>query len=703
MLQRGFKCPASGKRPSVWVYQKSGAAFRRRTEKFGGEDEFYSPPSDGTTRTLDDRITEWEAHRQKDVRAWRQSPGGTAVDAQAAAELVGLTGVRTLALRESFKTLFQELMPRFAGIMQDPDVLMTHLDAHPEMDTGLERLVAAELGLTPQALEAARSQPEFQAVMRMLKYGFSDVLGHRLANALRDLDRIFADAFSNDAFNATRLHGEAIGRLLDEGGVQQNLLGLSWSVHARTNGLDWVLPDCAVLTVDADGAYSPFLFGGQEDRVAVLLPLSPQRMLVGLEPGHPLPDLEQFTAQAARCAQQFFLAPQKTDALERLQPFIGETEWGQISDGLETILSGIDPLRTTRETDPIPGLANMDVSAHGLALTEAELRDIAEPLCQLVFSTTRHFNLTRVTKIVVCGHVASAIGARIGDPDFAYADGDTRALIQWIECGEGELAYELFIHADGVQMLHDADHEAHDFAFSLFLQSLAQIHTRAVLTSASHTLDDSLDRLTQSEVGVFARNTALNAAGTFMDNLHGSQIEPVGDDFTANTATRLTRALDAFRAADLPREGSETVRHQQAETLAEAAAEVLVCASRHLAICQTRAVDPLNPAFAPDALMDHLTALSLREWFARLDFDLQRLRVNFAAPLDPERIIALQRHLECLFWARGAILIASDEGGYILPFAESGIDYAALRAQLQDAVAGMLPDNLAEEFENLLR
>ena len=128
MLQKGFRSPCSGKRPSVFVYCRDREPYRKRAEDFGGEDEFYSPVSDGRSGTLDDRITQWEGHRQADVRRWRTMSSGESVSPSEAAEVVGLTGVRTRAIRETFRSLFEDLFPRFASVLQDPDVLMTHID-----------------------------------------------------------------------------------------------------------------------------------------------------------------------------------------------------------------------------------------------------------------------------------------------------------------------------------------------------------------------------------------------------------------------------------------------------------------------------------------------------------------------------------------------------------------------------------------------
>jgi len=93
MLQKGFKRPESSKKhPTVWEYRKSEPPQTpRRIAKLGAEDHFYSQNSQGLFQSLDDKITNWEAHRQADVRRWRTFDDRQPVDASKATELIGLT------------------------------------------------------------------------------------------------------------------------------------------------------------------------------------------------------------------------------------------------------------------------------------------------------------------------------------------------------------------------------------------------------------------------------------------------------------------------------------------------------------------------------------------------------------------------------------------------------------------------------------
>ena len=705
MLQGGFKTADSGRKyPSVWVYRLGEAPKRLRIKKLGGEDEFYSQTSDGSTLTLDDRITSWEAHRQADIRAWRKVPDGTQIDAVQAAKLVGLTGARTRALRSGFKSMFEEVLPKFAQTLQDPNVIMAQIEDRMDLDEVIAASLRTELSLSEEEIADARGNPEFQAVMRMTKYALSDVLSYQFAKTLREFDREFSEAMESDAFNAAKLHGQAIETLLEKDGLRDDLLRLNWAIVQNASEDPWLLPDCAVMVISDKGTYSPFLFGNADNRSAILLPLSTTHMLVGVEPEQLTPDLSAFNANAARCAQDFFIAPAESEALSNYAATIGEAQWGEISDGMQSVLSGIDPLRVEPEFDAISPVQNLSVSTHGIDTNEDDFRAWVTPFCDLIFSTTERFDLNRLAEIVICGDVAAAIGARTGQTDLTYDPDSSLNSMTWIECGDGTLEYVFFIHVNAVDILLDTDHPTSDLAASLFYQSLAQFNTRAILGSIGADNSELFSKLEVAELGSYSRNAIVQAGIVFMDNVIGSRTQPVGLDYRQMVATRLEKAFEVFANSPLPQDGTQDERNILARNLAIAAEDGFVCAARLLAHCQTAGVDPLDPNVASPALREAITTLGLTEWLARLDFDLQRLRVNFGAPLDPERIKSLHGHFERLFWGRGSALVAGtkEEGALILPFSDQTINYGNLRLQMQDWIRSVLPDSLTQDFLKLL-
>ncbi len=63
--------------------------------------------------------------------------------------------------------------------------------------------------------------------------------------------------------------------------------------------ISFILPDCVALGFDKRDGFQSLMGAGLKDVEAVLMPLSPTRMLVGLRPGASFPNLHDFNSAAA--------------------------------------------------------------------------------------------------------------------------------------------------------------------------------------------------------------------------------------------------------------------------------------------------------------------------------------------------------------------------------------------------------------------
>ncbi len=698
MLQRGFRSQCSGKRPSVFVYERDVTPYRKRAENFGGEDEFYSPVSDGRSGTLDDKITQWEARRQADVRRWRSLPNGHAVPAKEAAEVVGLTGVRTRAIRDTFRSLFEDLFPRFASVLQDPDVLMTHIDERIDLNSVYDTVLAQQNGLSADEIAQTYVIPEHRAARRMLDYAMSEVLGHQLSKVLRELDRELARAIDDNNFDAYKLHVEAIEKLIDEGLARDDLLSLNWSILENRSDIPWILPDCAVVALKKNGSFSPFLFGSSDETRAMLLPLSSQRMLVGSKDMINEKDLVDFTTEAAACSRDWFIAHEIRDDLDALRPKIGSNAAVELSEGMKTALSAVDPLRTHKETTDIAPVEQWNVSTHGLEMSEEELRALAIPLCRMVSSASHGFDLSRLDKIVICSDVPYAMASLDGREVTQYSDDDNRRVMNWVEFGKDNLSYALCIHALAVEAVRNPEHESNSSTVRHLLQVLANIHGRAVIASVGLDLHAMLEQFTSDNLGPWTRDVAIHAALTFMDTTYGCRIEEVDDFITDRITTQFIDALTELKDAPIPNKGNTDENNAAAEQLGHSASEAMIAACRYLGLSQEEAFEPMEGRVGEREVCLIIQQLGLVEWFARLDFELQRLRVNFSSPLDPERVVALQRHFERLFWAKRTILtINENDQGWIAPFPPEAPSFDEIADNLRTGIIDVLPSDLTEQ------
>ncbi|MCY6380238.1 hypothetical protein [Hoeflea prorocentri] len=702
MLQSGFRCSDSGKRyPSVWVFPKLDDPFRRRIEKFGGDKEFYSPVSAGLASTLDDKITRWEAKRQSDVREWRNLPNGSSVSSDAAAQLVGLTGMRTKAARQSIRAAMQEYIPAFAKMLQEPDILMTYLDEGASLDGFLKTAMEQELKFSGQPSFIESGSDEFHALLRMLRYALLESLGHRFSELLSELDQVFSKALNSETFDASSLHGKLLAGLIDDGSARSDLLALEWSIVGNETSIPWILPDCAVLSLNQNGTYNPFLFGEKDTRAAILLPLTPQRILIGVARDSPIPEISDFTKAAASCSQEFFIAPENAPEFKQFRDLIGSVEHDEITEGLQKALSQIDPLSTTGESDPIPMRHDLNVQVLGLNIDEAELVIIAKNLGSVIFELGQEFDLSRLNKITLCANVSEQIGAGENSPIQKYSETDYRNLLMWKEVGDGDLSYTLLFHINAAKALADEENSDYDVVRQLTAQCIAQIHNRTVLASTGSSLSSLLEACTDENLGPWARDVAMKGGLIFMDTFSGCRIATADNQYVLSVVEQFKDALATFSQAELPNCGDENQRNSAAEALSAAAADLLCSACRYLAACQSSSLSRFQFINADRSLKTGMEDLELHEWLDRLDFDLSRMRVGFNSPMQPEPIITLQRHLERLFWARGAVLIPRD-GGYILPFADPTITYSKVASHLQKGINELIPNDLSEQLEKML-
>lgn len=694
MLQRGFRRPdGSKKRPSVWVYTKESPPFSKRIESFGGEHEFYSNVSTGLTKTLDDKITEWEAHRQADVRKWRTLPNGTRVESNKAAELVGLTGVRTKATRQAFQTLFGEMLPKFGQAFQDPDFVLNHIENNEDVSGQIIDLMTQQLANTQNNPEEVTSSLEFKAMTRLLTYVISEVSSHALSKSLRDLDLAFQEMLDSGKFDLVDAHKSALEKSLDEAAVRDDLLKLNWWIARNKYALPWILPDCAILELDENNNYTQFMLRTENDRQAVILPLSHDAALIGSVAEEQNVELSKFTDAAAACSVEFYVANQKLPELESTQKTIGT----QLSDGvvsmMGSVLDDLYSMASSKEFASIPALKNVSFHTHDLQLSEEELCDLANQIAPFLWSLGESFDLSLIQRIVITSSVSKAYAERRPKEELNLSQDDCRHLVWWIENGETSLEYTLLMHISAVQVLCDPDHESFEYVYKLFAQNLAQIHVRAVACQQSD-FDALVSLYVDEDVGWRIRDIALRASCAFMETLYGCRIEDASIDHLPQFQARLINALDQFESVELPNTSDVTQNNERVWGIAHAVEEVMYNTARYAAACEHLIVS-VTDAEQNKCVRDKLEEHHLIEWMHRLDLDFQRLRVNFSHPLDPERMIAIQRHTERVLWGRSMIIVGHESGGYIRPFIDEGIHYESIRCELEKYFSQVIPADLS--------
>jgi hypothetical protein len=284
------------------------------------ERHFYSEPSPGGSKTLDDEITDYENAFAQRLQALKSVPLDTAVDADTAAEVVAHLTIRNAHLRRTFTMGVNSLLSHAVEVFCDEATLRPILGV--DGNTPSERvkeLIDEQLKENPAL--AARGLPPrvlHQIAQMILKERFSSFFTTHVSFMAAAIDALAAQApaFIRDG------HNKALSSGLAPDGRTEILRALNWRVLASTND-GFVLPDCVALGVDDETGLKSLILADLGKVTAVLMPLATERLLVGTRPSAPAPPVAAFNEAAVAASHTFFIAARRDDKLTLLADRIG--------------------------------------------------------------------------------------------------------------------------------------------------------------------------------------------------------------------------------------------------------------------------------------------------------------------------------------------------------------------------------------------
>ena len=313
-LQAGFASKTIGDRIFTWVFRKDRAPFEANTRHVGVEQDFYAQ---GDDQSVDEIITHAEANEfAAVVNEARVAPAGVIGRGSFPCVLAHLE-VRSRHLRRSFQTTGEHLLGDIFSVMDRPadflDVLQKHVTQHPDSLVNAAHEVVQQSGgnaeydaeelaaRTKQNLPAAihALAPEFSAVFAAVKAKLPDILA-------RAAKKGQVDALVKSIAPPMRVaqYDELTFALVD---VPSN---------------DLILGDCGVFFHVAGSRPFKSFSEKQDEVLAAVLPVSPNRVVVGSSLPYRL-EVSELRRAIARCSSEFFVAHERSGANEELVEQIG--------------------------------------------------------------------------------------------------------------------------------------------------------------------------------------------------------------------------------------------------------------------------------------------------------------------------------------------------------------------------------------------
>jgi len=325
-LQRGFT-DGEGEKAPVWVYRADGKNFRTGTASYGASNYFYSDlPEHPEEETVDQKVTEFEAIIHPWLTELRKAEIGATMDGERAGTLVTHLSVRTAFLQDSFGGAATEMFDAM-GDMAGSGQLATMLGIGTDKATKLIMDAAEEKIEEMIATTELRAMPKpFQDMVRNLGRTAALKMARGDMNAaINAQGREVANAFGDITSKVKPTMRDRIGEILSTRPAPpkhvERLAQLDWVLERPEDGDGAILPDCVAVAREASGRVSGYMGADYKQMVAVALPVSSDRLLIGRTG-----ETSHFTnAEMAAASHTAFIANRSSDELKALIPTIGSS------------------------------------------------------------------------------------------------------------------------------------------------------------------------------------------------------------------------------------------------------------------------------------------------------------------------------------------------------------------------------------------
>lgn len=637
----------------------------------GASDHFYSHPATDGERTLDDDITEIENTLSKKLAEIRAQPLGAAIDAADAAEIVDHLVPRTAHVRVNMERGLRMMANGIETILSNEDRVqaLMGLDEDEPNETfrqnlankldeieGIENLDLPESVI--QRVAFFQAKENFASIaadtLPALRYLFSSWL-QTSNGVVRDTHNRIVETVSG---SAPRL------RLLET---------LNWTIQsAQQEGA--ILPDCAALAFDQAGQAAPAMFADWKQILAIVLPLAPDKLLVGAAVEFDSVAMLDFNDAAARCSHDFFLAPMNNDYLTGLQKQLGQRSTKLVEDGvsgaLATYLTALPkprdeeaPLLPIDLIHPSAEPWQYELSLVGCGDSENS-QELTNAIQGIVASLAQAIPLQRLDGITIASDYLGAVasldrgyeGASV--PDTAPAElGQGIARTISVKKG-GRWKERIIIDAGAAFTILSEDGDAVDWGVQVVVRQLTEVAIPEIIERHLPSvwmapISDPLHAFLYPNVqpAVFAYLVSHICAGFGDTSKH-----------TATKRELLIAALGEMKSTALAAR-FEYRYHGDLDRLLEIVmpriSYALQFAADLLGHCAASADNPFD---AEGELSAGLADSGLEQWFPIFGDQLERFRMRLGRWESFDEFLALDVHVERLMWQLGFLPWSGPKG-----------------------------------------
>ncbi|KAB2792992.1 DUF4238 domain-containing protein [Brucella anthropi] len=659
------------KRKEIWVFARGVAPEPKRLKEVGASEYFYSGPATDNARTLDDDITDIETPISRILAGIRAQPVGAVVNSTAAAEIVNHLVPRTAHVRVNMERGLRMMAHGMDTILGDDDRIQSLMGLNEDEPNAVFRNNLAEklseiegiesLGLPVNLIE--------RIAFVAAKENFATLAADTLP-LLRDLFSSWLE--TTDGF-VRETHNKTLAKISSSSPRLKLLEDLNWTVQsAQREGA--ILPDCAALAVDQSGQAAPAMFSDWKAVSAIILPVTPDKLLVGAATIYNVTQLLNFNDEAARCSHDFFLAPTINEYLTGLHKQLGERSVTLIEEGISGALEPyltIVPKPRDEDAPIFPADLNnqsnepwqYELSLIGCGDAE-NVQELSNAIQGIVTSLAQALPLQRLEGITITSNYREAVVTLDRGYEGASAPDSTPeeigqgiARTMSVQRG-GHWKERIILDARAAFALLAEESDTVEWGSYIFVRQLTEV---AISEMIEHHLpgvwmkpiSDPLHGFLYPSVhpAIFSYLASHISAGFSGPHHHVSVkrelfITALGEMKSTSFATRLEYRhhgdLDRLLGTVMPR-----------------ISYALQFAADLLGHCAASGTDPYD---ADGELSAALADVGLQQWFPIFRDRLERLRMRFGRWESFDEFLALDVHVERLMWQLGMLPWRGPEG-----------------------------------------
>lgn len=665
-FQRGFLY--SEKSGQVYVYRYGGTSHISPTKDVAAQRDFYSKPVSDGNQELDDKITEYE-HRLGDLlRTLRSIEIDAEANASVAAEVIAHLTPRGKNVRRMFVNFPTRLIAGVSEIFSDDEALAHLLGlGEPAPNEIWNKQVVASFDGEPRLTHAiALILAQTKMPKSLLDRVLFMVAKEYIFGGTNPIPEQFQQAFSAYLSRIEAVASENHKKMLNTGLVaeprKQVLEELIWHVRSAPSA-DAIMPDCIALGFDEDeGGFLPYIMTSRV--TSVVMPLTSEKLLVGVRVGCDAPNLSAFNREASECSDELFIAATANHA--DLGQNIGK-RWKDkmdsiVQDALESLKSYQDYKNTELVRAAPTPFAPYQLTFIGW-LTEEDVTLVSGTVQAIVEKLRQRFDLKRFDGITFTSEFGQTLTEteRGFDNDMApgespdhIAQGASAILVM----RDGELKVRIVLNkAYALSLVGENMHDA-SVALHLIVSGLSFTHT---VNQFENTLPGFLLEPVSMEDYDAVLHCALRKALRAYRYAYDSAEFGAEDLFEQEFSNYLVRTLDLAYSHIAEAKTAHTVDgdYQQLFHAAHSAATYVLIESAKLIGHLHGTGKPASPA-PETAAGAAIMARELAGWFNTYAYDLQRFWQK--ETWTREDLYALNIHVERLLWPCRIFLYRADNG-----------------------------------------